>query len=265
MWRSLTLLPVPDAGQNDMRERIITVANAIRTGRYNDAAGVFAAGSIVRGEDTPFSDLDLVVVYAQLPWAYRESFRFDGYPVEAFVHDPETVEYFFMEVERPSGIPALLQMVHEGIEVPGPTEVSQELKRRAARVIDAGPPPLDTETEQRMRYLVSDLLDDLRAPRSRAELIGTGARLFEQLGDYHLRRAGLWSGNGKALPRALQQADPQLCARYCAAFDALFTEADTKAVIGLTESLLADSGGPLFDGYKSEAPPTWRRPTGEVL
>jgi len=33
--------------------RIAEIANAIRTGRYPDAAVVFAAGSIVRGEGTP--------------------------------------------------------------------------------------------------------------------------------------------------------------------------------------------------------------------
>ncbi|HEY2852428.1 MAG TPA: nucleotidyltransferase domain-containing protein [Gemmatimonadaceae bacterium] len=93
-----------------MNERIIDVANAIRSDRYQHADAVFAAGSIVRGEGTAFSDLDLVVVYAQLPCAYRESFGFGGYRVEAFVHDPATLEYFFLEIDRPSGVPALPQM-----------------------------------------------------------------------------------------------------------------------------------------------------------
>src|SRR5262249_13936027 len=155
-----------------MKERILELANATRSDRYADAVAVFAAGSIVRGEGTAFSDLDLVVVYAQLPYAYRESFRADGCPVEAFVHDPATLEYFFLEVDGPSGVPALAKMVEEGVEVPDPTELSQGLKRRAAAMLDAGPPPLDSDSERRLRYFVSDLLDDLRAPRSRDELVG---------------------------------------------------------------------------------------------
>ena len=63
-----------------MSERIIDVANAIRADRYKDAVAIFAAGSIIRGEGTPFSDLDLVVVYAQLPCACRESFVRAGFP-----------------------------------------------------------------------------------------------------------------------------------------------------------------------------------------
>ena len=107
-----------------MENRIIGVAHAIRSARYPDASAIFAAGSIVRGEGTATSDLDLVVVYASLPSAYRESFRFGGVPVEAFVHDPETLEYFFVDVDRASGVPALPQMVVEGIEIPAPNAVA---------------------------------------------------------------------------------------------------------------------------------------------
>jgi hypothetical protein len=248
-----------------MGERIIDVAKAIQADRYQDALAVFAAGSIVRGEGTPFSDLDLVVVYAQLPCAYRESFKAGGYPVEAFVHDPATLEYFFLEVDRPSGVPALPQMVAEGIEIPGPSEASRELKRRAAAVLKAGPPALDGDSERRMRYFVSDLLDDLRAPRSLPELVGAGARLYEQLADYHLRRLGLWSAKGKAIPRVLQQADAALCTVYSDAFEELFARGDPRAVIRLTEDLLRESGGPLFDGYRADAPATWRRRPGTAV
>jgi hypothetical protein len=245
-----------------MDNRVIGVANAIRSDRYPDASVVFAAGSLVRGEGTASSDLDLVVVYATLPCAYRESFRFGGYPVEAFVHDRETLEHFFIDVDGASGVPALPQMVVEGIEIPAPNDISRELKRLAASVIEAGPPALDAQTEQRMRYFVSDLIDDLRAPRSRDELIGTGARLYEQLADYHLRRQGLWSAKGKAISRVLRQVDAELCEKYCQGFSTLFTQGDATEVIRLAEELLRPAGGPLFDGYRADAPSAWRKAGG---
>jgi predicted nucleotidyltransferase len=46
-----------------VNEQIIGTAKAIRSARYRDASAVFAAGSVVRGEGTAYSDLDLVVVY----------------------------------------------------------------------------------------------------------------------------------------------------------------------------------------------------------
>lgn len=242
-----------------MDARIISVAQDIRAQRYADAGAVFAAGSIVRGEGTAFSDLDLVVVYGRLEHAYRESFRFGGWPVEAFVHDPATLEYFFQEVDGPAGVPALAQMVVEGVEVPQATEFSRELKRRAGAAIAAGPPALDAASERRMRYFVSDLVDDLRAPRSTDELIGAGAQLYEHLANWVLRRRGLWSAKGKALARILRQADAGLGNAYCAAFRALFTSADAAAVVRLADELIGEAGGPLFEGFRINAPQTWRK------
>lgn len=131
-----------------MKKPIVTVANAIRNQRYSDALVVFAAGSFIRGEATAFSDLDLVVVYESLPNAYRESFRFGDFPVKAFIHDSQTLNYFFVEVDRPLGIPALPQMVKEGIELPHSTAFSRSLKALATAVIEMGPPLLKPEDDR---------------------------------------------------------------------------------------------------------------------
>jgi nucleotidyltransferase-like protein len=242
-----------------MPEAAVDVARRLLAVRYAGAAVAFAAGSIVRGEGTPQSDLDLVVIHETLDHAYRESFRADGLPVEAFVHDPATLDYFFVEIDARSGVPSLPQMVVEGVEIPGPTSLSRVLKARAAAVLAAGPPLLDADTERRLRYFVSDLMDDLRSPRSRDELMGAGARLYDSLADYALRRIGRWSARGKAISRALRQYDPGLAAAYGNAFAALFTQGDPAPVLRLAEDLLRDAGGPLFDGFRLDAPRGWRR------
>jgi hypothetical protein len=242
-----------------MNQPIVDVARAIRSERYPDAGGMFAAGSIVRGEATAHSDLDLVVVYRNLACAYRESFSRDGYPVEAFVHDPETIEYFLFEVERLSGIPSLAHMVIEGIEIPAPNDLTRAMKQIAASFVAAGPAALDEEGERRARYSVTDLVDDLRDARSHDERMGTGSQLFEQLADYHLRRQRLWSARGKSIPRVLRRVDPDLCERYCRSFDRLFKGGDAGDVIRLAEALVQPAGGLLFEGYRSDAPPGWRK------
>ncbi|MDV3348989.1 nucleotidyltransferase domain-containing protein [Leptothoe sp. LEGE 181152] len=114
-----------------MTDELIEIAINLQKQHYPDAEIIFLAGSIIRGEATATSDLDLVVVFQQLPAAYRESFQFEGWPVEAFVHDPETLRYFFFEVDSPTGIPSLPAMVSEGIEIPQPSELSRELKQLA--------------------------------------------------------------------------------------------------------------------------------------
>lgn len=105
----------------------------------------FLAGSIVRGEGTPFSDLDLVVIFKRLPAAYRESFYCQGFPVEAFVHDPEMLNYFLHEADRSSGIPSLTQMVLEGAEIPKANELSRSLKQLAASAMELRPSHLSEE------------------------------------------------------------------------------------------------------------------------
>ena len=242
-----------------MNQPIVDVAHAIRSDRYPDAGAMFAAGSIVRGEGTAFSDLDLVVVYRNLACAYRESFRCDGYPVEAFVHDPDTIEYFLFEIERPRGIPSLAHMVIEGVEIPAPNDLTRGIKQMAASFVAAGPPALDEEGERRARYGVTDLVDDLRDARSHDERTATGSLLFEQLADYHLRRQRLWSARGKSIPRVLRRVDPELCERYCRSFDRLFKSGDAGDVIRLAEDLVRPAGGLLFEGYRSDAPPAWRK------
>ena len=72
-----------------------------------------------------------------------------------------------------------------------------------------------------------------------------------------VRAAG--SAKGKAIPRVLRQVDPELCEKYCRSFTTLFTEGDAADVIRLAEEVLLPAGGPLFDGYRADAPSAWRK------
>jgi hypothetical protein len=96
----------------------ISAATEIVARRYEGAAVTFLAGSVMRGEGTDTSDLDLVVVYERIDAAFRESYTHAGWPVEAFVHDPETLRYFFLRTDYPSGVPSLAHMVSTGRPLP---------------------------------------------------------------------------------------------------------------------------------------------------
>lgn len=247
-----------------MREDIIQMAMAVSRMRYPSATVVFAAGSLVRGEGTSHSDLDLVVILSSVPNAYRESFHFHDFPVEAFVHDSETLRYFFLEVDRPSGAPTLPQMVAEGVVVLDTTGSSRELKELAQSLLAAGPPALTPAQQNQIRYQISDLLDDLRTPRAPLELLAIGSRLFEILADYQLRARQHWSGKGKSLAYALSRKEADLANRYSEAFGRMFISGECEAVIALATRVLEPYGGPLFDGFRVDAPPEWRRQEGQL-
>jgi hypothetical protein len=236
----------------------IAAAKEICQKQYSDAKSVFLAGSVVRGEATAFSDLDIVVVYEKLDHAWRESFVYKNWPVEVFAHDLETLKYFFYEVDAKSGMPSLPQMVSEGVLLTIDCEFAQSLKTLANSLLQQGPQPL-TERELLMkRYAITDLIDDMQEPRNQAELTATGIRLFEELANFYFRANNLWSASGKMIIRKLKQADPLLAKQFQNAFEKLFVTAKQKECIELAESILKPFGGFLFDGYKLDAPADWR-------
>jgi nucleotidyltransferase-like protein len=228
--------------------------------KYPEARVAFLAGSVIRGEDTDTSDLDLVVIYDTLPQAYRESFVFGGWPTEAFVHDPQTLRYFFYEVDRPSGVPVLPTMVLEGVELPRRNELSASLKQLAQTVLDAGPPEWGETKVTASRYAITNLMEDLRAPRSRNELAASAAGLYSLLAEHYLRSRRLWSAQGKSIPRRLSSLSAEFGAAFCEAFKATFEEGNIAKLVPLCEEVLRPSGGWLFDGHVLHAPESWRTP-----
>jgi hypothetical protein len=234
------------------------IADELRRDRFPAASVVIVGGSVVRGEGTRYSDLDIVVLFDKVDCAYRQSLVYKDWPVECFVHDMETLKYFFEEMDAKSGCPSLPFMVAEGITLPGENDLSMQAKRLAQAVINAGPAELDKQDLDRRRYAITDIIDDIRDPRSQSELMASGARLMEELADYYFRSHRLWSARGKTIFRRFQQVDARLGQRFDRSFRMLFVDSDPSACIALAEEILGEHGGFLFNGYRLDAPTSWR-------
>jgi Nucleotidyltransferase domain len=215
--------------------------------RYQGAVVTFLSGSVMRGESTEASDLDIVVVYERVETAYRESFVHGGWPVEAFVHDPETLRYFFFKADYARGIPSLSHMVATGVPLPRSNDLSKALQVLAQENLFAGPPIWTDAQVSASRYAITNLVDDLRSPRSRAELTASGVALYSALAELFLRGQGLWFATGKGIPRPLESADPALAARFADAFAQMFETGQAETVIQLCEEILKPYGGWLLD------------------
>lgn len=140
----------------------LSTAEKIRDQLFPEASVCMLAGSVVRDEATAYSDLDLVVVFERTENAQRQSFIFDGWPVEAFIHDPQTLEYFFREVDRPSGVPTLSNMVSDGIEIPRETKLGSLIKSLASKILEEGPFRWGQHERENSRYVISDMVEDIR-------------------------------------------------------------------------------------------------------
>ncbi|WP_300016378.1 nucleotidyltransferase domain-containing protein [uncultured Roseobacter sp.] len=239
-------------------EKALKTASEIYAEHYADATVVLLAGSVVRGEATQHSDLDLIIVYDLLDQARRESFFHDGWPVEAFIHDPKTLDYFFRKVDRPSGVPSLPDMVADGVEVSQPNKTTTEIKTLARTILDEGPPVWTDVDRNNSRYAITDLVDDIRSPRSVHELHATLMYLYPAMANHYFRSRGIWAAKGKSIPRKLAAIAPEFAKRFSSAFDAALTTADTDQIIQLSADLLEPDGGFHFDGNSRLAPKNWR-------
>ncbi|MDK4717775.1 nucleotidyltransferase domain-containing protein [Rhizobium sp. CNPSo 3968] len=237
--------------------RALDVAIDCLTTRFAGACFAFASGSIIRGEGNDYSDIDLVVVFPNLPRAWRESFEISGFPVEAFVHDSQTLRYF-MDNDIQSGCPIIVNMVATGIIIGNEDIAAGAMQREAQRLLALGPKPLSDSAYDRMRYVISDIADDLRADRPAAEVAGLAAMLYPQLVDLMLIGRGAWSGRGKWAARLLARFDQGLADALNSAF-AKAASGDASELTALAESELERHGGRFFNGYRQEAAPQARR------
>lgn len=226
--------------------------------RYPDAKAVLLSGSVLRGHDTPYSDLDIVVLYEKLTHAKRESFYHNEWPVEAFVNDPETIRYFCEEFDLKSFEPIMPTMLIESIIVSGDESFVKSLREYASNLIKNGPKPLTEEEHKRFRYGITDTIDDIRQPKGTAELQASLSVLYGQLANYFFRSRNLWCARSKTIPRKMREADPIFAERFISAFNKSFS-GDSAEVIQLTEELLSPFGGFLFDGYSLDAPSSFRK------
>jgi hypothetical protein len=227
--------------------------------RYQGANAIFVTGSVIRGEATAHSDLDLVVLFPRVERAYRESFFHKGWPVEAFIHDPETLRYFFNHVDKNLGRATLAEMIVDGHEMPGATPLTSEMKDLASAALREGPPALSEDDLADRRYHISEILDDMREPRNRQELTASATALYTELADFYFRTRRGWAGTGKNVMKRMKRADIAFAKKFSESFDEVFTSGQTSRVISLAEEMLAPHGGLLFEGYKRDVPLDWRQ------
>jgi predicted nucleotidyltransferase len=228
--------------------------------RHPNAAATLLAGSAARGEATPTSDYDVILLFDKLPeGAWREMVNFEDHDFEIFAHDLATLSYFLREIETTSGKPVLAKMIAEGLPIKSASPaIIATAKQMAQATLQSGPPSLDQATLELLRYAITDLAHALLTPRSEATVPAIGASLYTALADLFLRGAGQWTATGKATPGTLAAIDPKIADQFASAFSSLFKTGNASPVQTLVDTILAPYGGRMRAGFKQQAPPSWR-------
>jgi len=211
--------------------------------------GIVIAGSIVRGEAGPTSDLDIVVVHAE-PWRVRDQKRFAGVPAELFVNPPERIRGYFSS-EHAAGRPCTAHMLATGSVLAGAEPIVGELVAEAREWL-AKPFELSAAELTRRRYGVVDLLDDARdaMPVDRASGQLLLASAVEQTIAYAFAARGRFQPRRKTLARSLAALDPiaaELLQRFTARDDGALA-----AAVALAQHVL---GVDTFFEWTSERTP----------
>jgi aminoglycoside 6'-N-acetyltransferase len=234
-------------------EPLPTIQKLIKE-RYVDAKAVFWAGSVSESRGTSASDLDLVIVFESLPNAYREAFVYDGWPIDGFIHDLHTLRYFFEESRTGNGISGLCYMILHGREVTNPSVFSENVKTLAQEVLNTRPATWDQEQINKERFLITDVLDDIKYPAGRDEQIASAGWLLEALGQFYFRSQNKWCASGKSIIRYLKSDNPDLALAFTQAFEGLFQTGDSAALELLVKKILEPYGGLFWNGFRSDAP-----------
>lgn len=214
---------------------------------FSRCNGALLAGSIVRGEATDTSDLDIVIFDEAVPTSYRESFIEFDWPIEVFVHNASSYKPFF-ESDRERARPSLPRMVSEGI-ILRDDGIIELIKKEAVVLLKEGPEQWSEETVHIKRYFLTDTLDDFIGCSNRAEEIFIANSLAELLSEFVLRTNRRWIGTSKWTIRSLKAFDEDFTNQFVEAFDTYYTTGDKGRVIYLVEAAMEPFGGRLLEGF----------------
>ena len=173
------------------------------------------AGSTARGERTPTSDIDLLLIGDALfpdpeTTSIAVTHSFEGEIFEVFGYTRSGFEEWAVrDVAQHRTV--IVHMLLDGIAVRSDAALD-ELRERWTFVRDEGP-RVNAHEHRMRRYIITDLLDDLCDAADPAERHVIAATLFERTAQLMLLNGARWIATGKHLPRALRSMAPDRAAR----------------------------------------------------
>lgn len=213
---------------------------------HPNCLAAFVAGSAITDRWHRSSDLDLVVVDGQVEEPFQlNTFRY-GWLIEAFVMTPSTYRDFFEEA-RIRAIPTLIRMCAEGKIVSGGDE-AKRLQAEAAKWLEEGPAEWSFMELDRVRYEITECLNDLEMPNIPEEELYLVQQLNEWVTTFILRTRRAWDGVGKWRYRSLVAADPELARQWIGLLQQYYIHRLKQPMMEFVDQLIAPFGGRLQTG-----------------
>jgi predicted nucleotidyltransferase len=227
-------------------------ARKIVAERFSAARAAWLGGSVVRGDSTPTSDLDITVLLPGPPAPLRDSIRYGGWPVELFVHTESSLAHYRRK-DQDRRQPTIMRLVGESIILIDTDGSGVNLQCECLAEVAAGPRPLTADELASARYGVTDSLTDLEGGSDEAERAAISAVLWQEAARLLLAGSGRWTGVGKGLVRELRRYDLAESATYLPDLMDGFRRSiasDSDQLINICDRILDKFGGRRFEGHR---------------
>lgn len=214
---------------------------------FPSCQGALLAGSVVRGEATDTSDLDIIIFDNKSVSSSRQSIIDFDWSIEVFVHNLTSYKYFF-DSDYKRARPSMQRMVSEGLIIKD-NGVIEEIKDEANKILREGPEKWSLEVIKIKRYFITDALDDFIGSNYRAEELMIVNTLADLVQEFVLRTNGCWIGSSKWVIRELNKFNPDFTNQFVNALDTFYKVGEKNKVIELVDKVLEPFGGRLFEGF----------------
>ena len=202
--------------------------------QHFDVLGIVAAGSIIRGEGRPTSDLDIYAIHAK-PQRQLIQRYFGNVPTQIFLNPPHMIEDYFRSESQTSKC-STAHMLTTGFVVLDRDPVVDSLRKKAKAFLEQ-PSSVAENQLTATRYYIADqyenALDVAKDDPGSAVMIA-GQAVFAML-QFYFRRQGICIPRDKDLLKRLDAQDQELGALARAFYAADNVEAKLQ-----TAALIAD-------------------------
>lgn len=166
------------------------------------------AGSTARAQRTVTSDIDLLLIGDELFDDDRVScaatYSFEAEVFEVFAYTPRGFDEWAQR-DLAGHRPVIVEMLVSGIPVRSDPTLDGLRMHWSSRLSDG--PSLSEADSRLRRYIITDLLDDLRDADDALERRVIAGLLFDRTAELMLLTSRQWIGTGKWLPRRLRAWD----------------------------------------------------------
>ena len=216
--------------------------------RFPDCISAVLFGSVARGDISPRSDLDVLVVMPHEIQPYRRSYHEYGWNVEVWVVSSRYTE---AKIRRPAlnQSPVTLTAYAEGLILKDLGDFANSLQEKARSILKEGPPPLTTQDVDTYRYVLTDWLDDFLDTSDYDEAVLISHELMVKAAEFLLAYHGHWIGERQWLYRALENLDHPLASTHMDQLKGFHKTGNKDGLVGHIEAILALGGGRLFAGF----------------